>query len=327
MADLHCLAFDLGAESGRAMLGRFDGQQIQLSELHRFPNTTVHLPTGLHWDILRLWSEVQAGLALAVRDHGPSLASLGIDTWGVDFGLLDRDGVLISNPHNYRDSRTDGMLDEAFRRVPRTEIFERTGIQFLQLNSLYQLLSMVVGRSPTLDYAQTFLTIPDLLNYWLTGHAICEFSNATTTQCYDPRTNDWARGMLERLGIPARIFPQVAQPGTDLGPLLTYVAERVGLSPPNGPTVIAPACHDTGSAVVAVPGAAPGFAWISSGTWSVVGAEVSDPVINEESLAHNFTNEGGACGTYRFSRNVMGLWLVQECRRTWAAQGETYSYT
>ncbi len=326
MADLQCLALDLGAESGRAMLGRFDGEKVQISEVHRFPNVPVYVPHGLHWDILRLWSEVKVGIALAVRDLGPDLASVGIDTWGVDFGLLGRDGALIANPCHYRDSRTDGMLDEAFRRVPRAEIFEQTGIQFLQLNSLYQLLSMATSHSPLLDIAATFLTIPDLLNYWLTGQAVCEFSNATTTQCSSPRTGDWARGMLERVGIPSHIFPEIVPPGTDLGPLLPLAAQEVGLSSDTGPAVIAPACHDTGSAVVAVPATEPGFAWISSGTWSVVGAEVRVPVINAQSLAHNFTNEGGACGTYRFSRNVMGLWLVQECRRTWASQGEEHSY-
>jgi len=322
---LRCLALDLGAESGRAMLGRFDGQRLQLSEIHRFPNVPVHLPDGLHWDILRLWGEVKQAVALAIRDKH-DLASIGIDTWAVDYGLLDGSGALLSNPYHYRDSRTDGMLEEAFRRVPREEIFGQTGIQFLQLNSLYQLLSMVVDRAPVLDITETFLTIPDLLNYWLTGQAVCEFSNATTTQCYNPRDGDWAQGMLQRLGIPPHIFPPIAPPGSDLGQLLPHVADEVGLHFEKGPRVIAPACHDTGSAVAAIPATAPDFAWISSGTWSVVGAEVPEPVINEQSLAYNFTNEGGVFGTFRFSRNVMGLWLVQECRRTWAQQGHEYSY-
>ena len=322
----HYLALDLGAESGRAMLGEFDGEQLRLTEAHRFPNGPVRLPDGFHWDILRLWAEVKQGIALAIRDHGSALASLGIDTWGVDFGLLDRNGALIGSPSHYRDSRTDGMLEEAFRRVPRTEIFGQTGIQVLQINSLYQLLSMVVQRSPQLDIAQTFLTIPDLLNYWLTGQTVCEFSNATTTQCYNPRQGDWARNMIEHLGIPAHIFPQIVPPGTNLGPLLPHVAAEVGLPSSGSVAVIAPACHDTGSAVAAVPAPSPRFAWISSGTWSIVGAEVQEPVINEKSLHYNFTNEGGVCGTFRFSRNLVGLWLVQECRRAWAQQGEAYSY-
>jgi rhamnulokinase len=320
------LALDLGAESGRAMLGRFDGERLRLAEVHRFPNVPVRLPDGLHWDILRLWSEVKQGLALAIREQADDLVGVGIDTWAVDFGLLDRGGTLIGNPYHYRDNRTDGMLDEAFRRVPHAEIFERTGIQFLPINSLYQLLAMAVHRAPALAIAATFLTIPDLLNYWLTGQTVCEFSNATTTQCYDPRRGAWAGEMLHALGIPTHIFAPLVPPGTNLGPLLPHVADEVGLQPRANLPVIAPACHDTGSAVAAVPVTAPGFAWISSGTWSVVGAEVPQPVIDERSLRYNFTNEGGVNGTFRFSRNVMGLWLVQECRRTWARQGEELSY-
>jgi rhamnulokinase len=317
------LAFDLGAESGRAMLGRFDGERLALSEIHRFANVPVALPDGLHWDVLRLWAEIKHGMALAVRDYGAGLAGLGLDTWGVDFALLDREGGLVANPHHYRDSRTDGMIEEAFRRVPRAEIFEQTGIQIMPINGLYQLLSMVVSRSPALKVARTFLTIPDLFNYWLTGRAACEFSNATTTQCYDPRRRDWARPLLDRLGIPTAIFPEIVRSGTVLGRLLPAVAEETGLG---SIPVVAPACHDTGSAVAAVPAAEPFFAWISSGTWSVMGAELPAPVINAQSLAFNITNEGGVGGTFRFCKNVMGLWLVQECRRTWARQGEEYSY-
>jgi rhamnulokinase len=320
---LALLAFDLGAESGRAMLGRFDGARLALSEIHRFANVPVALPDGLHWDVLRLWAEIKQGMALAAHEVGTDLAGLGLDTWGVDFGLLDRDGRLVANPHHYRDSRTDGMLEEAFRRVPRAEIFEQTGIQIMPINSLYQLLSMVVGHSPALEVARTFLTIPDLFNYWLTGRAVCEFSNATTTQCYDPRRRDWAKALLARLGIPTAIFPEIVPSGTILGRLLPAVAEETGLG---DVPVIAPACHDTGSAVAAVPAAGPGFAWISSGTWSVMGAELPAPVINAQSLAFNITNEGGVGSTFRFCKNVMGLWLVQECRRTWARQGEEYSY-
>jgi rhamnulokinase len=317
------LALDLGAESGRAMLGQFDGERIQLSEVHRFPNGPVRLPDGLHWDVLRLWTEIRRGLALAVQEHGADLAGVGLDTWGVDFGLLDRDGALVSNPYHYRDSRTDGMLDEAFRRVPRAEIFEQTGIQFMQINSLYQLLSMVVRQSPALDIAETFLTMPDLFNYWLTGRKVCEFSIATTTQCYDPRKGDWAIPLLERLGIPTHIFPEIVPPGTVLGELLPSVAEEVGVS---GLPVIAPACHDTGCAVAAVPAKGADFVYISSGTWSLMGAELPQPVINERSLTFDFTNEGGVGDTFRFLKNIAGLWLVQECRRTWARQSEEFSY-
>jgi len=308
------------------MLAQFDGERLQLLEVHRFPNGPVYLPNGMHWDVLRLWTEIKRGMALVAREHSDPLAGIGLDTWGVDFGLLDRDGALISNPYHYRDSRTDGMLEEAFRRVPREEIFEQTGIQFMPLNSLYQLLAMVMTRAPALDIAETFLTMPDLFNYWLTGRKVCEFSNATTTQCYNPRQKDWARSMLERLGIPTHIFSEVVPPGTVLGPLSASVAEEVGLRSGENLPVIAPACHDTGSAVAAVPAAEPDFVWISSGTWSIMGAELPVPLISEQSLAFNFTNEGGVCHTFRFSRNIVGLWLVQECRRIWARQGETFSY-
>ena len=231
---LEFLALDLGAESGRAVLGQFDGERLRLSEVHRFPNGPVRLPDGLHWDVLRLWTEIKRGLALAVQKHGADLAGVGLDTWGVDFGLLDRDGALVSNPYHYRDSRTDGMLDEAFRRVSRQEIFEQTGIQFMQLNSLYQLLAMVVGRSPVLDIAETFLTMPDLFNYWLTGRKVCEFSIATNSQCYDPRRGGWAIPLHEPLGIPTYIFPEIVPPATILANCCQRWPRRLALSQVEG---------------------------------------------------------------------------------------------
>jgi rhamnulokinase len=319
---LDLLAFDLGAESGRAVLGRFDGDRLRLSELHRFANEPVRLPDGLHWDVLRLFAEVKRGLALCAEKHGRP-ASVGVDTWGVDFALLDREGTLLGNPYHYRDGRTEGMIDEACRRVPREEIFERTGIQFMRTNALYQLLSMALARSPLLEVAETFLTMPDLFNHWLSGRTVCEFTNATTTQCYDPRAGGWATSLLERLGIPSHFFPEVVPPGTVLGPLVPSVAEETGLG---DMPVVAPACHDTASAVAAVPASEEDWAYISSGTWSLVGAEVREPIITPESLASNFTNEGGVAGTFRLLKNVAGLWLVQECRRAWARQGEEYSY-
>jgi len=323
---LNYLALDLGAESGRAILGRFDGKRLSLAEVHRFPNGPVRVPDrsgrcSLHWDVLRLWSEVKQGIVLAAREA--ELSGIGLDTWGVDFALLDKQGRLVGNPYHYRDSRTDGMLEEAFRRVPKEQIFEQTGIQFMQINTLYQLLSMVVNQSPALEVAETFLTMPDLFNYWLAGRVACEFSIATTTQCYDPRRRTWAKPLLAALSIPEHLFPEIIPPGTVLGPLLPEVAEEVNVS---GVQVIAPACHDTGSAVAAVPATTPGFAWISSGTWSIMGAELPEPVITPQSLAYNFTNEGGVGDTFRFSKNITGLWLVQESRRTWAARGETFSY-
>jgi rhamnulokinase len=323
MSQTHYLAIDLGAESGRAILGTFDGAQLELAELHRFPNIPVRLHDGLRWDVLRLWQEIKDSVRLAARQHGQALASVGLDTWGIDFALLDRSGTLIGNPHHYRDDRTDGMMDAAFRRMPREQIFEHTGIQFLQINSLYQLLAMVLGGAAALEHAATFLTIPDLFNYWLSGQAVCEFTNATTTQCYDPRQGDWAAPVLAALGIPRQIFPPVVAPGTALGALRPALAEELGAG---ALTVVAPACHDTGAAVAAVPAESQHFAWISSGTWSIMGVETREPVITPQSLAFNLTNEGGVAGTFRCSKNVLGLWLVQECRRTWAAQGQDWSY-
>jgi rhamnulokinase len=317
------LAIDLGAESGRAILGEFDGSHLVLKEIHRFPNTPVRLPDGLHWDALRLFGEIKYSIAAAVHETGGQIDGIGLDTWGVDYGLLDRQGVLLSNPYHYRDSRTDGMVEAAFSIVPRKEIFDLTGIQFMQLNSLYQLFSMAHSGSPLLDITETFLTMPDLFNYWLTGQKGCEFTNATTTQCYNPRQRAWAHDMLDRLGIPSGIFPDIIRTGSVMGPLLPDLAHELGA--PAIP-VIAPACHDTGSAVAAVPGQGNNYAWISSGTWSIMGVTVNEPVINDQALAFNFTNEGGVNYTYRLSKNIMGLWLVQESRRTWEHQGQVYSY-
>lgn len=333
------VALDLGAESGRAILGQFDGERLNLSEVHRFHNGPVPVPGSdgrvhLHWDVLRLWGEMMQGIAMAAQQcrGGPGvrpLAGIGVDTWGVDFGLLNRDGRLIGSPYHYRDSCTDGMLAEAFGRVPKARIFEQTGVQFLQINSLYQLLAMVLARAPELEAAATLLPMPSLINYWLTGRAVCEFSIATTTQCYDPRNKTWAWPLLQALNIPAGIFTEIVPAGTVLGPLQPSVVDNpwnAGLAEVGAVPVIAPASHDTGSAVAAVPARGQDFAWISSGTWSVMGAELREPVITPQSLTYDFTNEGGAGGTFRFCKNITGLWLLQECRRTWAGQGEARSY-
>ena len=306
------LALDLGAESGRAIVGTLENGVLSLTETHRFSNAPVRLPDGLHWDVLRLWSDIQVGIASSAAKY--PLASLALDTWGVDFALLDRNGALLGNPFHYRDIRTKGMPEEAFRRIPRGQIFAQTGIQFMQINTLYQLLAMSFQKSPLLDVAETFLTIPDLFNYWMSGKICCEFTNATTTQCFDPVHRSWALSLLETLDIPTRILPTVCEPGTALGSLLPEVAANSGVG---SIPVIAPACHDTGSAVVAVPAENKDFAWLSSGTWSIMGCEADTPRMDESALAYNFTNEGGVFGTWRLSKNIMGLWLVQECRREW----------
>lgn len=310
MSDKTVLAVDLGAESGRVMAVKFDGNRLQLAELHRFPNTTVTVNGTLHWDFLCLWRDIKAGI-----EKGKALnpASIGVDTWGVDFGLLDSQGNLIGNPVHYRDGRTAQMMPLAFSKLPQADIFAQTGIQFMPINTLYQLLSLVESGSPQLQIADTFLTAPDLLNYWLTGAKVSEFSIATTTQLFNPTTGAWATEMMDKLGIPSHIFPEIVPPGTRLG---SY----------EGIPVIAPACHDTGSAVAAVPANTPDFAYISSGTWSLAGLEVSRPILTPDALAANVTNEGGVYGTYRLLKNIVGLWILQQCRATWAAAGNRYSY-
>jgi rhamnulokinase len=316
------LALDLGAESGRAIIGTLEGCKLSLNEVHRFGNGPVRLPDGMHWDVLRLWSEIKGGIASAVK-HGAKLEGIGLDTWGVDFALLDKNKALLSNPFHYRDARTDGMLEEAFKRLPRAEIFASTGIQFMQINTLYQLLAMSLQKSPLLDMAKTFVTVPDLFNYFLSGEITNEFTHATTTQCLDPRTRDWARPVLDALNIPTHFFGTVTNPGTQIGTLLPDIVEETGAGRVK---IVLPACHDTGSAVGAVPAQNQDFAWISSGTWSIMGVEAAKPSLDEKALQYNFTNEGGVFGTWRLSKNIMGLWLVQECKRTWARQGEDLSY-
>lgn len=317
------LAIDLGAESGRAIVGHFDGELLKLEELHRFSNRPVRVGNSLHWDVLRLWSEIKYSLNLAANMYRDSLVSIGLDTWGVDFGLLAADDTLLGNPYHYRDQRTDGMMELAFTRVPRNEIYERTGIQFMQLNSLYQLLAMVAAKAPALVAAKTFLTMPDLFNFWLTGRKVNEFTNATTTQCYNPRAGNWAHRLLQQLGVPTHIFQEIVQPGTILGDLRSDIVEETTC--PAIP-VIAPATHDTGSAVAAVPVSTQDYIYISSGTWSLMGVEIVKPLITAQSLAYNFANEGGADGSFRLLKNITGLWLMQECRRYWANTGNAHSY-
>ena len=306
------------------MLGTFDGKKISLSEVNRFESGPVHLPDGLHTDVLHIWSEIKKGLAVALRETDGTLAGIGVDTWGVDFALLDRQGALLSNPYHYRDTRTDGIPAKAFEVVDRTDLFEQTGLQFMQINTLFQLYALKLGGSPLLDYADTLLMMPDLFNYWLTGKMVTEFTIATTTQCFDPRKNSWAFPLVERFGLSAGLFRPIVAPGTVLGGLLPQVGE--GARGYDRVKVIAPGCHDSALAVAAVPAETEDFAYVSCGTWSLLGAEVQQPCMNPEVLEADFTNEGGVAGTYRLQKNLTGLWLMQECRRAWAAEGEEYSF-
>jgi rhamnulokinase len=328
------LALDLGAESGRGLVGRFDGETIALEEVHRFPNGPVRLLDTLHWDLPRLFDEMKLALRKAVAGH-PGLDGVGVDTWGVDFGLVGRGDTLLGNPVHYRDARTEGMLEAAFRRVPRERIYEITGLQFMPFNTAYQLLAMRLANSPLLEVAETLLMMPDLFGWLLTGRRVGERTDASTTQLLDPRAGAWSDELCAALDLPRAILPDLIEPGTAIGPLRKAVAEEVGVSGA-GPTVLAPATHDTASAVAAVPvvrpsGVAgvvgpPDWCYLSSGTWSLLGVEVPHPVITAETLRHNFTNEGGVAGTTRLLKNIMGLWLVQESRRTWARAGRDLSY-
>jgi rhamnulokinase len=316
------LAFDLGAESGRGIIGAFDGQKLHLEILHRFPNGAVRLLDALHWDVLALYEAMLATLRLAAAAHG-SVDGLGVDTWGVDFALLGRDGALLGNPRHYRDPHTEGIMEDAFQRVPRQEIFRQTGIQFMRFNTLFQLLALQRDRSPLLDAAQTLLFMPDLFHYFFTGIKVNEYTDASTSQMLDPHTRRWAYDLVNAFGLPSNILGTLVQPGTVLGPLRPSIVQETGI---NAAPVIAPASHDTASAIVAVPASAASWAYISSGTWSLMGVELPQPLVGEAALQANFTNEGGVGGTTRLLKNIMGLWLVQECRRAWERAGSAYSY-
>jgi rhamnulokinase len=316
------LAIDLGAESGRGVLGLFDGQRLGLEVVHRFPNGPVLTLDTLHWDVLRLHGDILATLRLCAGKFG-GIDSAGVDTWGVDFALLGRGGTLLGNPRHYRDPHTEGVMDRAFRAVPRADLYRRTGLQFLRFNTLFQLIALKDAGSPLLDAAETLLFIPDLFHYFLTGLKVNEFTDASTSQMLDPHTRTWAYDLVGQFGLPAKILGTIVPPATVLGPLRTSVATDTGLAPV---PVVAPATHDTGSAVAAVPARGESWAYISSGTWSLMGAELPQPLVTDAALAANFTNEGGVAGTTRLLKNIMGLWLVQECRRAWEKAGHAYSY-
>ena len=308
------LAFDLGAESGRAFTGRLSGGIITIEEIHRFANEPIEYAGACHWDILRIWLEMGKALS-AVTGR---LEGLGVDSWGVDYALLDRSGELIRNPYHYRDPRNVTAMAEALQSVSRETIYRATGIQFMPINTLYQLFAMKTRTPEVLAAARTLLMIPDLFHYWFTGRAICEYTDATTTQLVDPRTRAWSDDLIERFGLPAHLFTEIVEPGTIVRPLR-------GPAPHAGTPVIAPASHDTGSAVASV-WAREGGAFLSSGTWSLVGVEIDEPIVSDEALRLNFTNEGGVNGTTRFLKNVMGLWMLQGCRRSWSADGREFDY-
>ena len=340
------LAIDLGASSGRVLAGLFDGETLELAEVHRFANGPVNVNGRLYWRTFELWHNILAGLRLAARQFGDEIVSVGVDTWGIDFGLLDRNGELLGAPVAYRDARTGGGFDRAFAVVPREEIFAETGVQFMEINTLYQLHAAKQSGSPPLDRAARLLHMPDLFHWMLTGEQANEATIASTSQLFNPRTRTWSDKLIGRFGFPREIFGPIVEPGTTLGPLLAHVAEETGLK---SVKVVLPGSHDTASAVLAVPAQSPppskggarggisdakvaskemspSWAYISSGTWSLMGLETAAPVINDDAFNWNFTNEGGVVGTTRLLKNISGLWLVQECQRVWKSQGHDYDW-
>jgi rhamnulokinase len=308
------LALDFGAQSGRAILARVDSGVLTTEEIRRFKNEPVEYGGGLHWDVTRLWGEVRQ--ALSGLEETP-LRGIGVDAWGVDYALLGEKGELLGNPYHYRDARTAGVMQEVFRKVPKEEIYRATGIQFMPINTLYQLFAAVRQSPSLLQTAKKLITIPDLFHYWLTGNAVCEFTIATTTQLVNPLTRTWAKELIDRLELPKHFWSEIVEPGTFLGKLLPDIAGNSAL---RDTPVIAPAAHDTASAVAAIS-ARQGTAFLSSGTWSLIGTEVDEPVITSEALRLNFTNEGGVQGTTRLLKNVMGLWMLQCCRQAWSTPG------
>jgi rhamnulokinase len=320
------LCVDVGAESGRLMAGKWDGRSLFLEEIHRFANGPVSLGDTLRWDLLGLWKGVLTGMRRAGSVLGGSINSIGVDTWALDYVLLDEHDEWLGLPYCYRDARTRGGVEELCKRVPRSEIFAQSGTQFMEINSLCQLLAMARNNPALLEKARTFLMIPDWIHWALSGQKACEFTNATTTQFLNPTTGTWATSLLESFALPTRFLPPLIPPGSHLGPLLPSVGSETGLQKVR---VVAPATHDTGSAVVAVPTLHSGrknWAYLSSGTWSLLGVEIPEANLSDAVLRHNFTNEGGVEGTYRLLRNIMGLWLLQELRRAFESRGSKLQY-
>jgi rhamnulokinase len=315
-------AVDLGAQSGRVAIGTLDGERLDVKEVHRFPNVPVRTRGTLNWDILRIYQEVLDGLRAAAREAGP-IDAVAVDSWAIDFGLIDRKGRLLQNPTHYRDGRRARAVETVLECVPARELYERTGIQLIPISTVFELAAMAVDGDPALTAAETLLLVPDLMHYWLCGVQTSELTNATTTQCFDPRRGTWADDLLDRLDVPTGLLPDVVEPGSVLSRVDRDVADdtRIGNA-----AVVAVATHDTASAVAAVPFRARGAAFVSAGTWSLIGVEVDEPVISDATFAANLTNEGGVDGTFRLLRNVTGLWLIHECRRSWALDGHDYSF-
>ena len=318
------LGFDLGASSGRAILGTLTQDKLELTEIHRFVNQMQLINGHYFWNIFSLFNELKTGLKKCVKDFGIQPESIGIDTWGVDFVHLNKEGLILSLPFAYRDSRTNNSMEDLFRTIPREEVYAQTGIQFMQFNSLFQLFSMVKDQSSLLETTDSILFMPDALNYLFSGVKKSEFSIASTSQMLVPGTCNWNYELIEKAGIPTNILQTIILPGTILGNIQQEVANETGSKPV---PVIAVAAHDTGSAIVSIPNTVNNFVYLSSGTWSIMGIESEHPIISEQTRKLNFTNEGGVDGTTRFLKNIMGMWLIQEVQRIWEVQGIKYSWS
>ncbi len=316
------LAIDFGASSGRAILGKFDGKKITLEEVHRFTNDPVTVNGTVYWDVLRLFHEIKQGIIKANAAGG--FDSIGIDTWGVDFGLIDSEGKLMENPVHYRDLRTKGLVEDSFSLLPKEKFYNLTGIQFMELNTVFQLYSLKKYRPHMLERAESILFMPDLFAYMLTGVKATEYSIATTSQLVDINTHGWCDEVFDKLGIPKRLMGKISLPGTVIRKLSDEVKAECGLD--EDKKVISVCGHDTQSAITAVPAEEKDFIFLSSGTWSLFGTELDTPIVNEKSLEMNITNEGGCEGKTGFLKNIIGLWLIQESRRHWGRHGENYSY-
>lgn len=317
------IAFDIGASNGRCIIGSYDGTKISLEVLNRFDNGYVQILDHYYWNMLHIFDQVKHSLRKTAAIHKKDIVGIGVDTWGLDFALFDKQGSMISNPFCYRDPQTNGMIEEACRKMSRQEIFMTTGLQFMQINSLYQLLAMVVSESPILKIADKFLMIPDIINYWLTGQAVCEYTNASNSQFLNARTKKWAYPLINAMNIPEHIFPEILEAGDVLGQVRKQILDETDLP---AIQVIATVTADTGAAVASVPAKISNFAYLSSGTWGLLGVELPEPILTDKVLEYNFGNEGGVFNTIRLLRNIPNLWLVQECRRIWALEGQSHSW-
>jgi rhamnulokinase len=318
------LAFDLGAESGRAIVGTVADGRVSVQEIHRFPNRQVCTAGHLHWDVPCLFAELKEGLRRAIRDGHGDVTSIGVDSWGVDFALVGADGALRELPFAYRDSRTDGVVPRVFGKMSREEIFAATGIQCVQINSLYQLYAAQADDPAGLDASVRLLFIADLFNFLFTGVQCSEYTLASTSQLLNAARREWDRELFTRLGLPLRLMAPLVQPGTIIGTVSPGILRDVGAARPVN--VVAVGCHDTASAVAAVPARGDDWAFLSSGTWSVIGTELDGPLLTSDALANGFGNEGCVGGRIRFLRNVMGMWLLQQLRRQWKLEGKAYDH-